>query len=291
MNIVLPRFLRLFCRESVLEPAFAKATRAESARWLLAALSTCFLLSGFLGLPALAEQSVDPNREDAGQRLPQLDMDSAPMAKVIPAPESDPQFESGVKAYRDGDYAQAVKTFEGLHRQAPENTKYTYYLAIAEAQLGRFQQARRHYSEIVTLEPNGETANLAKEGLKYLPPASNLDLPPRFSKQPQPSGGVGQAVQTAGDASGAGATGSQAASAPGGMSAQDLMAWQMLMGQGSGGNMGGNNPMGGFMPNMMTGMPNGANGMSGMDPNIMSTMLMNQMMQNMNLSGEQGDHR
>ena len=66
------------------------------------------------------------------------------------------------------------------------------------------------------------------------------------------------------------------------------MAWQMLMGQNNGSNY--NNPMGMFMPGMM-GMPNGTSSNGAMDPSIMSTMLMNQMMQNMNLSGEQEPNR
>jgi hypothetical protein len=278
-------FLRL-SRQTALWTAPLRGLRAEFVLGRIALLSLGFMLVGSLGLAAMAEQ----NAETAEQRLPQLDMDSAPVVKNISAQGSMPQFDSGVKAYRDGDYAQAVKTFEGLHRRAPENTKFTYYLAIAEAQLGRFQQARTHYSEIVTLDPNGEAAILAKEGLKYLPPESNLDLPPRFSKQPQPVGVDGQSTQATNGANG-GATGNQSSGLPGGMSAQDLMAWQMLMGQGSGGNTGGNNPMGAFMPNMMMGMLNGANGTSGMDPHIMSTMMMNQMMQNLNFNGDQNESR
>jgi len=246
------------------------------------------LLLAFAAVPGYAE-------EGTTQQLPQLDLGGEPLLKPMAEPEvgsnppakADAKYEAGVKAYRDGDYAQAGKVFALLHRQAPENTRFTYYLAITEAQLGCFQQAKKLYSEILTLDPNGETATLAKEGLKYLPPETSLDLPPRFNGNAGSGGGVVSNQAGSAPASGPANTGN----APPAISQQDLMAWQMLMGQGSGNNSGGFNPMGGFMPGMMTGMPNGANGNASMDPSVMSTMLMNQMMQNMNLGGESGENR
>lgn len=229
--------------------------------------------------------------------VPELDPDSA---MPLRAPAIDPRFESGVKAYRDADYNQALKLFEPLHRQAPENTGYTYYLAITEAQMGRFQVAKRLYNEIIILDPHGDTASLAKQGLQYLPSEASIDLPPRFNQQANVSTASAHPVAQT-QAIAVPSNTLQAQNTPGasmlpaatgnalGMSPQDIMAFQMLMGQNGG--MNGYNPMGAFMPGMMMGMPNGANGSAGMDPNIMSTMMMNQMIQNMNLGGEQGENR
>jgi hypothetical protein len=252
--------LRNFCLKSGLKPG-SLYTGVLFSVWVLLGFS----------LPAGAERAIEP----------QLDLAQA---------QTSP-FDGGVKAYRAGDYRQAHKLFSALHRQSPGDTKFTYYLAITEAQLGRFQQSKSLYREIITLDPNGEAATLAKEGLKYLPPETSLDLPPRFNQ----SAGEGHDDKPATQPPATATTGQPATTnmAPS-MSPQDLMAWQMMMGQNNGNGMGGNNPMGGFIPNMMMGNGNapngGAGGMSGFDPSMMGTMMMNQMMQNVNVGGDQNEN-
>lgn len=242
------------------------------------------LLSAGIGLLSLLSPAIaKPNANAMSQA-------ESPLAER-PANPAEQRFNDGVKAYRTGDYGLADKLFDALHKQFVENTKFTYYLAITEAQLGRFQHAKQLYGEIVTLDPNGEAATLAKEGLQYLPPEASIDPPPRFNQMtslsaaPSANNTVIQPDTTQNPKANSSVTG---AMTPSGISPQDLMAWQMLMGQNNGSNN--NNPMGMFMPGMM-GLPNGTNGNTPFDPNIMSTMLMNQMMQNMNLSGEQGENR
>ena len=238
-------------------------------------------------LPALDETPLP--RMQASMSAPQ----QAVVQKGLQG-ETSAAFEAGVKAYREGNYRQAGKVFEALHRQAPENAKATYYLAITEAQLGRFQQAKNLYTEILTLDPKGEAAQLAQEGLKYLPPETSLDLPPRFS-QANPAHDAEKAAVSSLAATG-GAMGASSTTPPG-MSTQDLMAWQMLMGQNNNNNNGSSNWMSGMMPNMMMGgqgnSPNGtsAGGMSGFDPAMMSNMMMNQMMQNLTPGGDSNDNR
>ena len=237
----------------------------------------CLFIAGLACVVlANAEQPlVEPQLDEQGGRL-----------SSHSAFEASPIFEEAVQAYREGRYPQADKLFTNLHRQTPENTKITYYLAITEAQLGRFQAAKKLYTEVLTLDPKGEAASLAQEGLKYLPPEIGLDLPPRFSQQEQPHTSVGSSAQTVNP----GTIDSLQPNAGPSMSQEDLMALQMLMGQGAN-SSNGNNPLGAFMPGLM-GMPsNGINGMSGMDPKMMSTMMMNQMMQNMNLGGDQNENR
>lgn len=248
----------------------------------------------FLGLAAggvLLAASVSvwadrlPLAELAGAK-PASSAQPAPSASV---PDTGPDFYAGVKAYREGNYKQAERIFSVLHKQAPENAQYTYYLAIANAQLGRFQQAKRYYEEIITLEPHGKAASLAKKGLDYLPKENELDLPPRFATeaaesrtsahqatQPEPT-----TAQAAQQPNAAMADVAKQAMQQGmqGMSPQDWMALQMMMGQNGmyGGNGGGGmNPMMWMMPGMMGG---NANGGGSYDPNAMSNMMMNQMMQ------------
>lgn len=192
---------------------------------------------------------------------------SGPAAKTAGSSTAASGYQGAVKAYREGQFLAAEKGFTPLHAQHPDNMKITYYLAITEAQLGRFAEARRLYGEIVLLEPNGQTAALAKEGLSYLPADdAALDQPPRFQ-----AGGVPNAAPV------------PAASTPNtGLSPQDQMMWQMMMGQ----NNNNSNPMGWMMPQT------GATGDgAALDPGMMSTMMMNQMLQGFNLNGNPDDNR
>jgi hypothetical protein len=118
---------------------------------------------------------------------------------------------------------------------------------------------------------------LAADGLKFLPAEAALDLPPRFQETPTPQAGKVAAPNQQSAANPGNMTGQSGQT----MSPQDWMALQMMMGQTG---MGGSNGMN-MMPWMMPGAM-GTNGNSStMDPNMMSTMMMNQMMQNMNLGG------
>jgi hypothetical protein len=215
-------------------------------------------------------------------------------------------FQEGVQAYREGHYASAYDRFYKLHKEHPENSGITYYLAMTQAQLGRFQKAKALYEEIILIDPNSRAAELAKEGLRYLPASdgATLDLPPRFQSTPaasgQPLAGTPQGIPQPTMPGAAMGAGGYPAMSPEDMQAMQMM--QMMMGNGMGdmgsmGGMGGMGNMGGMggMGNMggmngmgMNGM--GMNGMGGMDPNIMSTMMMNQMLQQMNLGGESPPH-
>lgn len=259
------------------------------------------------------------------------------------------RFNEGVQAYRSGRYDNAYKIFSTLHRQQPETVKATYYLAMTEAQLGNFAQARTRYQEVLTLDPNGAIAALAREGLRYLPSESTLDRPPRFTQASPPSGtpthateepstspqrnsvkantlppmeaiddaeadvlpnpppssnaftpddsASSQASENASDntlsardsikPSDLANTNTTPSTPNTGMSPQDLMMWQMMMSQGNGmNNSGGGNGMNMLPLLMMQQSGNGATPGSGVDPSIMSTMLMNQMMQNFSMGGD-----
>jgi tetratricopeptide (TPR) repeat protein len=243
------------------------------------------LLCGFL-LSFLGVSHCSLSFAETLERLPELFPNQAVM--------EDSQFSMGVKAYREGDYIQARRTFYSLHKPHPENTKVTYYLAITEAQLGRFQNAKKLYEEILSLEPHGETADLAKEGLKYLPAETALDLPPRFNKTQTNETNVNK-TNSSSPAATTPPPVNGTNTAPGGMSQQDWMAWQTMMGQtGMGNNNMGNNNMGiNMMPWMMqqSASPNNPNAMGGYDPNAMSNMLMNQMLQNFSLDSSKDDNR
>lgn len=189
-----------------------------------------------------------------------------------------PNFQAGVQAYRDGQYKQAESIFSGLHKQYPEEARITYYLAISNAQLGRFKQARALYQEVLLLNPNGESSQLAQEGLNYLPPDENkFDRPPRF-QQAQTSSKTEQPSEVAPQA--------PASATYNDMSPQEMMALQMIMSQmgGSNNNQSGMNPWAMMMMPQATGDPNNPYAPK-IDPSVMSNMLMQQMMQNFSLDG------
>lgn len=218
----------------------------------------------------------------------------APTQAQTKAQEEGPDFLAGVKAYREGNYRQADRIFTTLRKQAPENTQYTYYLAITQGQLGRFQQCKALYEEIITLEPNGKAASLARQGLKYLPKTDELDLPPRFNAtatpamekaEPEPAQASVAATQQPGQFPTREMAESMKQNMQQGMSQQDMLMMQMMMGQqnGMGGMGGGMNPMSWMM---MPGMMGNQGNNSSFDPGIMSNMMMNQMMQGFNLGGD-----
>jgi tetratricopeptide (TPR) repeat protein len=190
------------------------------------------------------------------------------------------EFSDAVKAYREGNYIQARKALHPLHRQHPENSRVTYYLAITEAQLGRFQQAKKLYEEILALDPNSEAAQLALEGLKFLPSETTMDLPPRF----QEKGNAGTAQSS---------VNAQPMPQGNGMqmpSPQEWMALQMMMGQNGLGGTGGMNAMPWMMQGTNPSTGGNSYGAGGFDPNVMSNMMMNQMLQNFTLSGDKDDN-
>lgn len=215
--------------------------------------------------------------------------------------DNGPDFYAGIKAYRESDYRKAEQIFDVLHRQQPENTQITYYLAITQAQLGRFQKAENLYKEIIQLEPQGKAASLAQKGLDYLPKEDDLDQPPRFSAATDAAGHSAAAGASAAEKhSPANAVGPPASASTQtaamaeamrqsmqagmqGMSPQDWMMMQMLQGQGgNNGNGATMNPMSWMMMPGMMGNP----GNSGYDPGGMSNMMMNQMMQGFGAGGD-----
>ncbi|MBX2861543.1 MAG: tetratricopeptide repeat protein [Vampirovibrio sp.] len=230
-----------------------------------------------------------------------------------PGLSSDISFEKGVLYYRQGFYDKAAAIFSTLHRQSPESVNTTYYLAISQAQLGKYDKARQLYLEIMTLEPNSKAGQLAEKGITYLPSQSlQLDQPPQFARvTPQPNRAyqTTQANQTT--------LNTRPGQQPNGtrqLSPQDLVTMQMMMqsggnsfngAQGGGNGMGMNNMgtnglgMNPMMMNYLMGQQGqsqpgqGSFGQPGqsIDPNVFSSMMMNQMMQNFDMTGGSNNRR
>ncbi len=198
--------------------------------------------------------------------------------------------ENGIHLYQEGQYPKASKILDAIHKEDPANLKATYYLAMAHAQLGHYAQARKLYQEVAMLDPQGPIGHYAKEGLQYLPAQDGrLDPPPRFQAGTSQSSPV--AVQQmpqfqpplSQQLSQQPVNPNQAMAEANGMSLQEWQSLQMMLGNG---NNNGMNGMGlnNMLPFMM-GQGQGPGQQQTLDPNIMSTLMMNQMMQNMDLGG------
>ena len=194
---------------------------------------------------------------------------------------ADDPLSDAIASYRTGHYAQAQKTLSQVHQDDPANIRATYYLAITQARLGRYDEARQHYAEVQTLAPNSTEAAMAREGLQYLPAPGQLDRPPQPEQaalHTLPSQSSATVVQTP-----------QPYNAPnaGGLSPQDMMAMEMMMG-GNGNNNNNNN----FNPMALMNMQQQQGGdpnSNHIDPSVMSTMMMNQMLQNFNFDSGNGN--
>jgi tetratricopeptide (TPR) repeat protein len=194
--------------------------------------------------------------------------------------------ENGIHLYQEGQYPKASKILDAIHKEDPANLKVTYYLAMTHAQLGHYAQARKLYQEVAMLDPQGPIGHYAKEGLQYLPTQDGrLDPPPRFqaavvhpaaSPSNQAQTGISPIQQNAVQQP---VNPNQAMAEANGMSLQEWQSLQMMLGNGNNNN---SNSMNNMLPFMM-GQGHGQGQSQTLDPNIMSTLMMNQMMQNMDL--------
>lgn len=205
-----------------------------------------------------------------------------------------------IQLYREKNYVEADRLFTQLHAENPDKTKTTYYLAITKAQEGDFLEASRLYQEVIQRESGSPLGLLAQQGLKNIPltATANVDAPPQF--------GTDASSSYMPNASPMGSNSLQ------GVSPQDLMWMQTMMGTNNNNNgnnnNSNNNDWGSWMAGMDANNNNAMSGMNGamslpgmtmpnammpggnnmpmmnngkpMDPQVMSSWLTNQMMQN-----------
>lgn len=206
--------------------------------------------------------------ESLTRLAPQSKTAQAWLAEEDSGADSVTTYSEGIEAYRKGQYKKAYKLFEQVVRQDSQCTDCTYYFAITAAQLGRYELARQAYERVMSMAPNTEAANLAQNGLSYLPKSNGLDGPPKIE------GGLPQNQSTSTT------TAANPASPFGSMDPETLQSFMLMSSMGSGGSNGG-----GFNPMMMTLMQQLTNQQGGqsksgfkMDPGVMQTLMQQQMM-------------
>lgn len=221
---------------------------------------------------------------------------SMPVSPAYAESEAPTLYEQGVEQYRNGHYEKALKLFKQVVANAPDSTEGRYYYAITLAQLGRFNEARTAYQEVIRLEPESEAAALARQGIDFLPSPQQLDAPPQFQapaasgRPPIPSASayvqsnLSQGMQPPGQQPQA------SANSPFGQMDPQALQMMMLMGSMGGGGGGGFNPM--MIPLLQTmGRGNGEGGdpQNTIPPDVLSTMMMNQMMQDFSFGSKNDD--
>jgi tetratricopeptide (TPR) repeat protein len=184
-------------------------------------------------------------------------------------------YDQGVEYYRNGDYEKALTRFSQAIKTTPASTEAQYYYAITLAQLGRLKEAKSAYEAVIKMAPGTEAAQLAQQGIDYLPNPNDLDTPPHLQRSNNAAPSTGAAPNS---------QGTQQAQSPFGNMDPQAMQMMMMMGSMGGGGGSGFNPM--MLPLMESlthsqggNNTNNPNDQDKMPPEAYSTMMMNQMMQ------------
>jgi tetratricopeptide (TPR) repeat protein len=177
-----------------------------------------------------------------------------------------------IQAYRVGDYDQTLALLEGATVSPANNPATTwYYLALAHAQLQHVPQSMALYQRVVQQFPHSAEAHMAQQGLVALQAQAaqqaQLDWPPGVLA-PGASGGTANVLAPN--------------MSPNTPSAEQLQIQAMIGMLGGGNQNGGRNNTQSLLDMMMQTQNNAANGTTdsnpSYDPNTMSTLLMNEMM-------------
>jgi hypothetical protein len=124
-----------------------------------------------------------PDTEPAAMAAP---TSNTPLATAPPTSEA--PLSEGVQAYRLGDYLKAQEILIRLTQQQPSAVNGWYYLALCYTQLGELDAARTAYNMVVAQAPKSQAARLARQGLEQLDRLvdADLDPPPMAAGKPAP---------------------------------------------------------------------------------------------------------
>jgi hypothetical protein len=233
-------------------------------------------------------------------------------------PASAAQLADGVKAYRLGDYLKAQDIVMRLTQQQPSAVNGWYYLALCHTQLGELDAARTAYNTVVAQAPKSSAARLARQGLEQLDRLvdADLDPPPMAAGKPAPvhaytsthSAVIPALPQVSTNPQYQTPQATAQAAAPAAVSSdmaelqqlrEEMAALEAMGGSNNNhqnnnnGNMGNMGNMGWMMPMMaemqQSGMANGKANTAGrktmLTPEMMQSMMMQQMMQGFDVGG------
>jgi len=121
---------------------------------------------------------------------------SVSVAMVEAKTAATPEVNQAIKMYKAKNYAQSYKTLKLVTEKDPSNALAYYYLAMSAAQIGKRDEAIDNYTKVLSLTQHGQLNKYAEKGRTCLQfperchedPAEQLDELERFIKRPYGSG-------------------------------------------------------------------------------------------------------
>ncbi len=77
---------------------------------------------------------------------------------------SDPALASAIRLYKAGNYSQCHTALSNIVKKDPSNAVAYYYLAITSAQIGKRDEAISNYDKVLSLSPSGQLSRYAQKG-------------------------------------------------------------------------------------------------------------------------------
>ena len=71
---------------------------------------------------------------------------------------------NAIRLYKSGNYSQSYIAFNNIVKRDPSNAVAYYYLAMTSAQIGKKDEAISNYERVITLSPNGQLGRYATKG-------------------------------------------------------------------------------------------------------------------------------
>lgn len=87
------------------------------------------------------------------------------------------EFEVGMQYYKAGHFQRAALLFEAAMRKRPDNSVALVNDAVCYHKLGDIERARALYMHVLAVFPDSQAAQIARDGLKILPPKGHTPAP------------------------------------------------------------------------------------------------------------------
>lgn len=111
----------------------------------------------------------------------------------IPAARAQ-EFSVGMQYYKAGQFARAAQLFEAAMRKRPDNSVALVNDAVCYHKLGDIERARALYMHVLAIFPDSQAAQIARDGLKILPPKGQAAPAPAPAPAPQPAAEASKAT-------------------------------------------------------------------------------------------------
>ncbi len=90
----------------------------------------------------------------------------------VRAQDNDLTFQSGVRAYNNNEFKNAINLFRSAQRESPYDFRPFYYEAMCFSKMGQTGAARKAFGTLINKFPDSEGAELARKALSIAPPGT-----------------------------------------------------------------------------------------------------------------------